>query len=122
MLAVVKTPRTNIRMRGFIPLPVLRVLRHEFGKKLTVKEDEDDEEMLSVFDTAEYKEFKNRVTPADYVRIYRENARLSQSELSEKLKVSRAYICDIEHGRRPISKQFAKALAAFFKISVSRFI
>jgi ribosome-binding protein aMBF1 (putative translation factor) len=122
MLAVVKTPRTNIRMRGFIPPPVLRVLRHEFGKKLTVKDDEDKEEKLNVFDTAEYKEFKNRVTPADYVRIYRENAQLSQTALAEKLEVSRAYICDVEHGRRSISKQFAKALADFFKISVSRFI
>jgi ribosome-binding protein aMBF1 (putative translation factor) len=120
MLAVVKTPRTNIRMRGFIPPPVLRVLRHEFGKNLTVKEDE--EEKLNVFDTAEYKKFKNRVTPADYVRIYRENAQLSQSALAEKLEVSRAYICDVEHGRRLISKQFAKTLADFFKISVSRFV
>jgi ribosome-binding protein aMBF1 (putative translation factor) len=122
MLAVVKTPRTNIRMRGVIPAPVLRVLRHEFGKDLSVKADEDDNEMLNVFDTAEYKEFKKRVTPADYVRIYRENAQLSQSALAEKFEVSRAYICDIEHGRRPISKQFAKTLADFFKISVSRFV
>jgi transcriptional regulator with XRE-family HTH domain len=51
-----------------------------------------------------------------------ENAGLTQAELAEKLNVSRAYICDIEHGRREISKQFAKQLADFFKISIARLI
>ena len=122
MLAVVKTPRTNLRIRGFIPSPVLRVLRTEYGRNLTVTADRDDKEMVSVFETAEYREFKSRVSPADYVRTYRENAGLSQSALAGKLGVTRAYVCDIEHGRRTISKQFAKALAEFFKVSVSRFI
>ena len=124
MLAVVKTPRTNLHMRGFIPAPVLRVLRHEFGKNLTVMvdTDKDDKEMVSVFDSAEYKEFKNRVSPADYVRTYRENAGLTQTGLAEKFNVTRAYVCDIEHGRRTISKRFAKALSDFFLVSVSRFI
>jgi DNA-binding XRE family transcriptional regulator len=122
MLAVVKTPRTNMHMHGFIPAPVLRVLRTEFGKNLTVTTDNDDKEMLSVFETAEYKDFKKRVSPADYVRTYRENAELTQTELAGKLNVTRAYICDIEHGRRAISKQFAKTLSDFFLVSVSRFI
>jgi ribosome-binding protein aMBF1 (putative translation factor) len=122
MLAVVKTPRTSMHMRGFIPMPVLRVLRNEFGESLTVTTDKDDKKLESVFDFAEYKEFKNRVAPADYIRTYRENAGLTQTELAEKLNVSRAYICDIEHGRRDISKQFAKQLADFFKISIARLI
>jgi ribosome-binding protein aMBF1 (putative translation factor) len=122
MLAVVKTPRTNMHMRGFIPMPVLRVLRHEFGENLTVTADKDDKKLESVFDSSEYKEFKNRVSPADYIRTYRENAGLSQTELAEKLNVTRAYICDVEHGRRAISKQFAKQLADFFKISIAHLI
>ena len=122
MLAVVKTPRTNLRMRGFIPAPVLRVLRNEFGKNLTLTADKGDKSIESVFDSAEYKEFKKRVSPADYIRTYRENAGLTQSELAEKLGVSRAYICDLEHGRRAFSKQFAKKAAGFFKISVEHLI
>jgi ribosome-binding protein aMBF1 (putative translation factor) len=122
MLAVVKTPRTNMHMQGFIPMPVLRVLRNEFGESLTVTTDKDDKKLERVFDSAEYKEFKSRVAPADYIRTYRENAGLTQTELAEKLNVSRAYICDIEHGRREISKQFAKQLADFFKISIARLI
>ena len=122
MLAVVKTPRTSIHMRGFIPTPVLRVLRNEFGENLTVTADKDDKNLESVFDSAEYKEFKSRVSPADYVRTYRENAGMTQTELAEKLNVTRAYICDIEHGRRAISKQFAKQLADCFKISIAHLI
>jgi ribosome-binding protein aMBF1 (putative translation factor) len=122
MLAVVKTHRTNLRIRGFIPPPVLRVLRTEYGRNLTVTADKDDKEILSVFETAEYNEFKSRVSPADYIRTYRENAGLSQCALAEKLDVPRAYVCDIEHGRRAISKKLAKALAELFKVSVARFI
>lgn len=122
MLAVVKTPRTNMHISGFIPVPVLRVLRHEFGESLTLTPDKDDKKLENVFDCAEYKEFKNRVTPTDYIRSYRENAGLTQTELAEKLNVSRAYICDIEHGRRDISKQFAKQLADFFKISIAHLL
>jgi ribosome-binding protein aMBF1 (putative translation factor) len=111
-----------MHMRGFIPTPVLRVLRSEFGENLSVTTDKDDKKLESVFDSQEYKEFKNRVSPADYIHTYRENAGLTQTELAEKLNVTRAYICDIEHGRRAISKQFAKVLAEFFKISIAHLI
>jgi len=122
MLAVVKTPRTSLRISGFIPRPILRVLRNEFGEKLTVTTDKDDKKLESVFESAEYKEFKSRVSPADYIRTYRENAGLTQTDLAEKLGVTRAYICDIEHNRRAFSKQFAKQVADFFKISVAHLI
>jgi DNA-binding XRE family transcriptional regulator len=122
MLAVVKTPRTNIHISGFIPRPVLRVLHTEFGKNLTVTSDQNDKKLENIFDTTEYKEFKKRVSPSDYIRTYRENAGLTQSELAEKLGVARAYICDIEHGRREFSKQFARKMADFFKISIEHLI
>ncbi len=121
MLAVVKTPRTNLRLRGFIPRTVLTVLRSEYGKALHLTPDKADEELEDVFETEDYKEFKSNVKPGDYVRVYRENAGLSQVKLAEKLDVTRSYICDIEHHRREISKGFAKALAEYFKISIARF-
>ena len=122
MLAVVKTPRTNLRMSGFIPMPILRALRNEFGEKLTVTSDKTDKDLENVFDCVEYKEFKKRVSPADYIRTYRENAGLTQVELAEKFNVTRAYICDIEHNRRVFSKQFAKQVADFFKIPIANLI
>jgi DNA-binding XRE family transcriptional regulator len=122
MLAVVKTPRTNLRISGFIPVPILRVLRNEFGEKLSVTSDKTDKDLESVFDSVEYKNFKKRVSPADYIRTYRENAGLTQTELAEKLGVSRAYLCDIEHNRRAFSKQFAKQVADLLKISIIHLI
>ena len=122
MLAVVKTPRTNMRIRGFIPRPVMQVLRHEFGEAFTVVDVGDESGLKSVFDTDEYKSFKKRVQPADYVRTYRENAGLTQTALAEKLNLSKAYICDVEHGRRVPSKNIAKQFATFFSIPVERFI
>jgi DNA-binding XRE family transcriptional regulator len=122
MLAVVRTPRTDVEIRGEIPAPVLKALRHEYGSKLTITPDPEDEEIVSVFDTPEYKAFKKRVTPGDYVRAYRENLGLTQIALAEDLGVSRAFVCDIEHNRRAVSKKMAKELSALFKVSVSRFI
>ena len=122
MLAVVKTPRTNLRISGFIPMPVLRILQDEFGGKLTVTPDKAETGLESVFDSAEYKAFKSRVTPADYIRTYRENAGMAQADLAKKLNVSRSYICDVEHNRRTISKEFAKKVSQIFKIAPAHLI
>jgi antitoxin component HigA of HigAB toxin-antitoxin module len=122
MLAVVKTPHTRLRAKGFIPKRVLQVLRAEYGKALQVKPEGDAEEWVDVFETEAYAAFKKKVKPGDYVRIYRENTGLSQSALAEKLGVRRSYVCDIEHYRREISKQFAKELSHFFHIPAGRFI
>ena len=122
MLAVVKTPHTDLRIKGFIPRPVLKVLKTEYGKSLEVKTDKDDDELVDFFETDIYKDFKKRMTPGDYVRMYRENMNLTQAALGEKVGMSRAYVCDVEHGRRAISKDIAKKLSKLFKISASHLI
>jgi len=122
MLAVVKTPHTNLRIEGFIPRPVLKILKNEYGKYLKVKTDKDDEELIDFFETDLYKDFQKRMTPGDYVRMYRENMKLTQASLGEKVGMSRAYICDVEHGRRTISKDIAKKLSKLFKISTNHLI
>ena len=60
--------------------------------------------------------------PGDYVKMYRENMRLTQAELGKKVNMSRAYICDVEHGRRTISKDIAKKFSKLFKISAIHLI
>lgn len=122
MLAVVKTPHTDLRIKGHIPRPVLRVLRSEYGKALHVEQDRDDEELVDFFETDVYKEFSKRATPADYVRNCREGMGLTQAALGEKVGATRAYICDVEHGRRPVSKEMAKKLSKLFRISAGHLI
>jgi antitoxin component HigA of HigAB toxin-antitoxin module len=122
MLAVVKTPRTKLRIEGYISRPVLKILRTEYGKALKVKTDEDDESLVDFFETDIFKEFKQRMKPGDYVKAYRENLSITQAALGVKIGMPRAYICDVEHGRRAIGKENAKKLATIFKISVSHLI
>ena len=119
MLAVVKTPLTNIEIKGAISPALLKLLKKEFGDALKVKAET---EAVNVFGTDLYKEFKDKVTPGDYVKTYRKNLGLTQAQLGKRLGVSRSYICDIEHNRRNISKEKAKTLSRIFKVSVERFI
>lgn len=122
MLAVVKTPHTSLRIEGDIPKPVLTVLREQFGNKLVVKESAGDA-LVDVFETDWYKTRKKSMTPGKYLRIYRENAGLTQEEVGQKLDgLSRRYVSDLETGHRAISKNVAKTLSELFKQPVARFI
>jgi DNA-binding XRE family transcriptional regulator len=121
MLAVVKTPRINIRIKGKVPSKLLQCLRSEFGDELKI-DNNDDEETIDFFETDIYKEIKNEMTPGTYIRIYRENKNLTQRQLGELVGVSKAYICDIEKNRRSVSKQLAKHFAGIFSVPVSKFI
>ncbi len=61
MLAVVKTPHTDIKIKGFVPKTVITVLKGEFGKALKIKHEKGDEEFVDLFDTDIYKRFKKRI-------------------------------------------------------------
>lgn len=123
MLVVVKTPHTELKIKGIISPLVLKALKDEFGAALKIRDDSsEDDEMINILDTDLYKKFKDNAVPGDYVRIYRENHSLSQTSLGEKLGVSRSYICDIEKGRRTISKDMAKKIEDLLHIPVSRLI
>ncbi len=122
MLAVVKTPRTSVRIEGEIPEPILSLLKAEYGKKLVVKLSPDDV-LVDVFETDWYKTRKKSMTPGKYMRIYRDNAGLTQEVLGQKLGgLSRHYVSDLEAGTRAISKGIAKTLSELFKQPVSRFL
>ena len=122
MLAVVKTPRTSIRIEGEIPSPILSALKAEFGKKLVVKQSPEDA-LVDAFETEWYKTRKKGMTPGKYMRIYRDNAKMTQEELGQKLGgLSRHYVSDLEAGTRSMSKAVAKTLSNLFDQPVSRFL
>jgi len=122
MLAAVKTPHTEIHMRGEIPASVLEALRAEYGLDLKVSE-EDDEELVDVFATDWYQSVKSTTTPGDVLRIYRETRQLTQSELGHLLGgLVRQQISNMENGIRPISLVMARKLAKVFAIPADRFL
>lgn len=125
MLAVVKKRRTNqalFEVRGDIPLKVVRFLKEQFGQDVEVLED-NSEELVNVFDTDWYKITNSNTSPGDVLKIYRENAGLTQEELGRKLgKFTRQKISDMERGKRSISKEAAKKLSRIFQVPVDRFL
>ena len=121
MLAVVKTPRIDVRIKGDVPPRLLRLLKTEYGPALKLHES-DDEETVDFFKTTFYRKVKKRLTPGMYVKVYRENFNLTQEQLGSKVGVSKSFICDIEHNRRSISKEMAKKFSKLFKISASHLI
>ena len=122
MLAHVKTPHTDIHLKGEIPVRVLDVLRSEYGSKLKIYEDEE-EELVEITETDWYKETETKRTPGDALRIYRENHNLTQTQLGEKLgHIPRQIISNMERSKRTISLATAKKLSTIFNIPASRFL
>ena len=124
MLAVVKKPRTNLPMfevKGNIPSKVIKYLHQVYGQNIELVDE--DEVRVKIVETDWYRKIKSATTPADTVRIYRENLGLTQAELGRKLgKYSRQNISDIEHSKRNISKEAAKKLSIIFAVPVERFL
>ena len=122
MLAVVKTPRTRIEIKGHIPKRIMQALKEQYGAKVQLVP-EDDEEKMDVFETEWYKRIKAKISPGDNLRIYRQNAGMTLQRVGELLGgVPRQHISNMEKGIRPISKKVALKLADIFKVSVEKFI
>ncbi len=125
MLAVVKTPRTRIEIKGHIPKRIMQALKEQYGTKVQLlpdKPDKDDEK-IDVFETEWYKRIKAKTTPGDNLRIYRQNAGMTLQRVGELLDgMPRQHVSNMEKGIRPISKKVALRLAAIFEVSVEKFI
>lgn len=118
MLAVVKTHHIDLHIKGRIPKKLVRCLKEIYTQELQLI----NEEKEDFFQTSIYTSAKKEMFPGLYVKIYRENKGMTQAGLGEQVNVSKTYICDIEHNRRPISKKLAKQFTGVFDIDVSRFV
>src|SRR4030042_4972060 len=122
MLAVVKTPRTRIEIKGHIPKRIMQALREQYGAKVQLLPEKDDEK-IDIFETEWYKRIKAKTTPGDNLRIYRQNSGITLQRVGELLDgMPRQHVSNMEKGIRPISKKVALKLAAIFKVSVEKFI
>ena len=122
MLAVVKTPRIRIEIKGKISKRLLDVLKEEYGSDVQIIPDDEDEK-IDIFKTDWYKNVKEKLTPGKNMRIYRQNRGMTQKELGELLGgVPRQHISNMERGIRAISKKVALNLSKIFNTSVDKFI
>ncbi len=123
MQAVVKTPRIDITIRGAaIPPKLIDVLREEYGAALQLEED-GSEELVDALETAWYKSIKEKMTPGAYLRIYRENKKMTQAGLGNALGgVPRQHVSNMEHGQRSISLKMARKLSTILDVPLEKFI
>ena len=122
MQAVVKTPRIEINIKGEMPPKILVLLKEEYGKKVHITKDADDE-YFDIVETDWYKKIKEEKTPGDNMKIYRKIHKITQEKLGEMLGgIPKQHVSNMENGSRPISKITAKKLAKIFNLSVERFI
>ena len=121
MQALVKTPRTDIRIQGEIPPRLLDMLRNEYGGSLKIYDG--DEEYVELAETDWYRETKAKSSPGNAMRIYRKNQQMTQAELGKQLgNVPRQLVSNMERGKRAISLATAKKLSAIFNVPASRFL
>ena len=121
MLAVAKTPHIEVRVSGKLGSDWLTFLKKKLGSALVITGVSEDN-YVDYFETETAKRLEKLVTPEFCMRTYRENKNLTQEKLGEFLGVSRAYVCDMEKGRKAISKEMAKKLSKLFKVPIDRFI
>jgi plasmid maintenance system antidote protein VapI len=100
----------------------MEVLVAEYGKDVELTRDSEDE-LVDVFQTDWYKNTKKSMTPGVYMKIFRENRKMTQTELGKVLGgLPRQHVSNMENGSRPISKKIALKLSKVFDVSVERFI
>ena len=81
-----------------------------------------DEEYVPLAETPWYRQMSDEMTPARYLKTYREIAGYSQARLGELVGTPATRISDYETGQRAISKEMAKKLSEIFKTSPATFI
>jgi DNA-binding XRE family transcriptional regulator len=122
MQAVVKTPHIEINIKGDIPSKIINLLKEEYGKKVHITQDADDE-YVDIVGTDWYKKINAEKTPGDNMKIYRKIHKITQEKLGKMLGgIPKQHISNMENNSRPISKITAKKLAKIFNVSVERFL
>ena len=82
-----------------------------------------DEEFVDVKETDWFRDVKARLTPGESLRIYRQNAGLTQESLGKMLGgLPKQHISNMENNRRKISLEMAKKLASVLHTSPARFL
>ena len=122
MQAVAKTPRIDVRITGEISEKLLKTLEDECGDDLVIITDTE-EEFVDAKETDWYRKVKAELTPGESLRVYRQNAGLTQEALGKLLgDLPRQHISNMENGSRAISLEMAKKLAKLLHTSPTRFL
>lgn len=110
-------PPISFDFKARTPRKILDEVRNRYSRYLV------EEPLLDYFETDFHKIVSARLTPGLCISNMRDVHGLTQEQLGEKLGGVRASrISDWENDRRSVSKKYAKALGAIFKLSPDRFL
>lgn len=117
MLAVVKTPHTEISINGDGAAKILEYLKQKYPVEILTADD-DDEKMVPV-KASEY--WKTNVTPGSLLKGFRLKHGLTQSDLSKITGISQVMISDYETGKRKLTMKAATKFAAALNETPEKF-
>ena len=108
----------EIRFRGDLPRKVMEDVHARYADWIL-----EDDEVVDLSETPEWKDFQKRQTPGAWISGLRKAHGWTQKQLGFRLEgVTAARISDWEHDRRTVSKSKAKLLADLFGASADHFI
>ena len=115
---MVRVKKPRIRIEGELPEDVVAYLRSRFDDV----EVENTDELVDWFETDLHRRISERMNGGDVIRVYRENAGLTQKALAAKLGVKRPNVTAMERGKRPIGKAMADKLSKVFNVPREYFL
>ena len=117
MLAVVRTPHTEIALHGDGAEAVLEWLKRKFPVELADVPREDDDELVDIDQTEWGKRMAKRVLAG-----YRLKAGLTQKRLAELSGIRQTVISEYENGKRVLTMAAAKKLAPHLDVDPGRLL
>ena len=110
LLAVVKTPRTEISIHGDGAAEILDYLQKGFNVEI-LSTDEDDDSVVKVQESCYWR---TAFTPGSLLMGFRLKHDLTQNDLAERSGIAQVMISEYETGKRKLTmkaaSKFAKAL------------
>ena len=118
MLAVAKTPRIRVQIKGIGS----RIVAAALKKAIPGIAISDDDEIQPLRGSEWFEKMEAEATPGRMLKVYRHNAGLTLAALCKETGIPVPHLSGMEHGRRPIGKLSARRLAAVLDCDYRRLL
>ena len=120
MLVHAKAPRIKVTLSGQGSARIVEAARKAYPH-IRVEEDDDDE-LIDVFQTDWWKERQANHHPGDTIQVYRNNRGWTLAELAEKTGIAESHLSAMENRKRGVGKVSAVRLGKALEMDYRRFL
>ncbi len=117
MLAVVKTPRTEIMLNGNGVSEIIDLLKTRFTVQIISAEEESGDDLININETEWWKKNKHRVLSGA-----RQKAELTQKQLADAVGIRQSVLSEYENGKRKITRAMAEKFASALNTYPEKFL